>query len=121
VEDTDADGNVVGTRAVWTQPWKNYFNALARAIVWNTSLAGTRTIDFGNIVAHSELSSTITVIGARTELAPIVTVTPDVNTAGIVYKGVVTADDTVTIYALNTTALAIDPPSTIFRVMVLQP
>lgn len=121
VDSLDADGELISRRAQWTEAWKNWFTAVSRAILWNKSLAGTKTFDFGNIVAHSELSTTVNVIGARTELAPIVTVTPDVNTAGIVYKGVVTVDDTVTVYALNTTALAIDPPSTIFRVLVLQP
>lgn len=120
-EDRDPEGTVLARRAVWPETWKNYFNAIARAIIWNKSLAGIGTFDFGNIGAHSELSTTVNVLGARTELAPIVTVTPDINTAGVVYKGVVTADDTVTIYALNTTAAGIDPAVTIFRVLVLQP
>lgn len=112
----DVDG-----AAQWPPTWQNYFNALARAIIWNISLAGTKTHDFGGINAHTEASTTVNVIGARTEDAPVVLVTPDINTAGIVYKGVVTADDTVTVYALNTTALSIDPAETIFRVVVLQP
>ncbi len=107
--------------ARWTQTWKNWFNAVARALVWNLSLTATKTHDFGNIGAHTELSTTVTVTGARTDSTPSVTVTPSVNTAGIHYKGVVTGDDTVTLYALNTTAAGIDPASTTFRVLVLQP
>lgn len=112
---------VVGAIATWTRPWLNFFNAIVRALVWNQSLTGTKTHDFGNILAHTEGSTTVTVTGARTTNTPTVLVTPSANTAGIVYKGVVTADDTVTLYALNTTALAIDPASTVFRVVVMQP
>lgn len=120
-EEMNNDGLILSRTANWPETWKNYFNALARAIIWNKSLAGTKTHDFGSILAHTESSTTVTIEGARTDLAPIVTVTPSINTAGIVYKGVVTAIDTVTIYALNTTALAIDPAETVFRVLVLQP
>jgi hypothetical protein len=52
---------------------------------------GTKTHDFGNIAAHTEASTTVTVVGARTMDTPIVIVTPSANTAGIHYKGVVTA------------------------------
>lgn len=121
MEDPNTGGVVLARRAVWTQTWKNYFNALARAIVWNVSLAGTKTHDFGLIAAHTEASTTVTVTGARTDDEPIVIVAPSINTAGIVYKGVVTADNVVTLYALNTTAAGIDPASTTFRVLVLQP
>lgn len=107
--------------AKWTERWKAYFNAIARALVWNLSLTGTKTHDFGNIAAHTESSTTIAVTGARTMDTPIVLVTPSINTAGIHYKGVVTANDVVTLYALNTTAAGIDPASTVFRVVVLQP
>jgi hypothetical protein len=109
------------SRARWPQTWANWFNALMRALVWNLSLTATKTHDFANIAAHTELSTTVTVEGARTMDTPTVIVTPSLNTAGVHYKGVVTADDTVTIYALNTTAVGIDPASTTFRVLVLQP
>lgn len=110
-----------GRFARWTSLWSEWFNGVARALVWNVSLTATKTHDFGNIAAHTESSTTVTVTGARTLNTPSVFVTPSGNTAGIQYKGVVTADDTVTIYALNTTAAGIDPASTVFRVTVLQP
>ena len=118
---TREDLPVAGERAVWTTAWKNWFSAVMRALVWNLSLTGTKTHDFGSINAHTESSTTVTVTGARTDGTPTVTVTPSLNTAGISYKGVVTADNTVTIYALNTTGAGIDPASTVFRVLVLQP
>lgn len=111
----------VPVSARWTERWKAYFNAIARALVWNLSLTGTKTHDFGLIAAHTEASTTVTVSGARTYDTPTVLVAPSANTAGIHFKGVVTADDTVTLYALNTTAAGIDPASTTFRVVVLQP
>lgn len=114
-----ATGRPIAAR--WTERWANWFNALMRAVAWNLSLTATKTHDFGSIAAHTESSTTVTVAGARTTDTPLVIVTPSANTAGIHYKGVVTGDDTVTLYALNTTAAAIDPASTIFRVLVLQP
>ena len=107
--------------ARWTERWKSYWNAVARAIVWNLSLTATKTHDFGSINSDAESSTTVAVAGARTDGVPTVLVTPSLNTAGIVYKGVVTADNVVTVYALNTTAAPIDPASTTFRVVVLQP
>lgn len=110
-----------GSFARWPATWANWFNAVARALVWNVSFTGTKTHDFGSINAHTESSTTVTVTGARALDTPTVLITPSLNTAGIAYKGVVTADDTVTLYALNTTAAAIDPASTTFRVVVMQP
>lgn len=108
--------------AAWTPRWANWLNAVQRALAgWSSSLTNTKTHDFGNINAHTEASTTVTVEGANTTGTPVVLVTPSVNTAGIHYKGVVTGIDTVTLYALNTTAGAIDPASTTFRVTVLQP
>lgn len=117
-----SDDPITGSsRAKWTQTWAAWFNGVARALVWNLSLTATKTHDFANIAAHTELSTTVTVTGARTMDTPTVLVTPSANTAGVHFKGVVTADNTVTLYALNTTAAGIDPSSTTFRVTVLQP
>lgn len=117
----EVDANGVPVAARWTERWKAWFNGLVRAVVWNLSLTATKVYDFGLIAAHTEASTTVTVTGAVTTDTPTVLVTPLVNTAGIHYKGAVTADNTVTIYALNTTAAGIDPASTTFRILVLQP
>lgn len=76
------------------------------------------TIDFGVISGGGQGTGTISLKGARPGSAVIVT--PEVDTIGIIYTGVVTAADAVTIYAKNCTAAAIDPPSTNFRIIVLQ-
>ncbi len=110
-----------GKPVKWPETWLGWFSAVLRALVWNISLTATKTHDFGNIAAHSEDSTTVTVTGARTDNPPTVLVTPLANTAGIIYKGVVTADNTVTIYALNATGAGVNPLSTTFRVVVLQP
>ena len=111
-----------GKFARWTQTWAAWFGSVAKCLfAWNVSLTGTKTHDFGSINAHTEASTTVTVTGARTDDTPTVLVGVSAQTAGIVYKGAVTADNTVTLYALNTTAAGIDPDSTVFRVTVLQP
>lgn len=115
----DQGGKIQTAR--WTPRWGAWFNAVARALVWNLTLTATKTHDFGSISGHAEDSTTVTVTGSRSTDTPTVLVTPSVNTAGIVYKGVVTADDVVTIYALNTTASGVDPAETTFRVLVIQP
>ena len=108
--------------AKWSEPWTGWLQALVRCVAgWNTSMSATKVHDFGLIAAHTEASTTVTVAGASTSGTPTVIVTPSANTAGIALKGVVTAKDTVTIYALNTTAAGIDPASATYRVTVLQP
>ena len=108
--------------ARWTTTWGNWFNAVQRALAgWSKSITGTKTHDFGSINGGAEGSTTVTVLGARTTDTPDVHVTPSANVAGIIFTGVVTADDTVTLYAKNFTSGAIDPASLTFRVTVLQP
>lgn len=111
---------VVGTEARWSRPWMQFFPRLLNAIGWSFALTNTKTHDFGSIGGASQASTTVTVTGARAAGFPTVLVTPSADTAGIIYTGVVTANDTVTIYAKNPSAGSIDPGSTTFRVTVLQ-
>lgn len=78
----------------------------------------TATIDFGNIGSGTTSTSTITVTGAVTTGTPTVVITAS-GTENIAYTGRVTAADTVTIYASNVTAGAIDPASQPFRATVM--
>lgn len=99
--------------------WANWFTQAFLALLgWKQTFNVTKTIDFGSITAQNQASSTVAVTGARSGDA--VSVTPSADTAGIVFSGVVTAKDTVTIYAKNFTAGSIDPASTTFRVIVFQ-
>lgn len=116
--------NPAPIRTIWPEgacppAWANWFQQLFNALAgWNKSLSKSADIDFGSIGAASEASSPITVTGARS--GSVVSVTPLANTAGIFYTGVVTSDDTVTLYAKNFTAGPINPASTTFRIIVLQ-
>jgi len=102
-----------------TPAWANWFQQVFTALSgWSSSSKVSLDFNFGAIPAQSELSTTTTVAGARSGATVIVA--PLLNTAGIFYTGVVTADDTVTLYAKNFTAGVVNPASTTFRIIVLQ-
>src|SRR6266481_5980630 len=103
----------------WLRPWVNWFNQILRALFgWKLSYYGSVTFDFGSINSDSEASTTVTITGVAVNDSVIVT--PSANTAGIIYTGVVTAVNTVTIYAKNFTSGSINPASTTFQVIVFQ-
>ena len=73
-------------------------------------LVGTTTVDLGSISAGAVTTLTITVTGARIGKAQTVQVAaPSAIEAGLVWCGVVSADDTVTVRVHNTTGGAINP------------
>lgn len=99
--------------------WVNWFTQVFTALTgWKQTITNTKVFDFGSIAGQTQSSTTVTVTGARS--GAVVLVTPLADTSGVIYSGVVTANDTVTIYAKNYTAGAIDPASTTFRVIVFQ-
>lgn len=103
----------------WTPGWVLWFKRVFIALTgWNKSMTASAAHDFGAIAAASQASTTITITGARS--GDVVLVSPSADTAGLVFSGVVTANDTVTIYAKNYTAGAINPASTTFRAIVFQ-
>lgn len=103
----------------WSQGWTNFFTQLFDCISWKKSWNYKFTIDFASVPANSESAgSAVTIPGARAGDA--VLVTPYSNTVGMTYKGVVTADDTVTLYAINYTTGAVNPASMLYRVIVTQ-
>jgi hypothetical protein len=103
----------------WTPGWSNFFTQLVQAIGWVKGWSFRFVLDFGSIPANSQSSGlTVTINGARQ--GDCVHVTPYGETVGITYKALVTADNTVTIYAINFTAGAINPPSMQYRVVVIQ-
>lgn len=81
-------------------------------------LTGTATFDFGNIVAGTTSTTTITVTGVTTANTVGVLISAS-GSENITYTGRVTSADTVTVYAANVTAGAIDPASQTLRAMVL--
>lgn len=104
----------------WTPEWKRWLKLVQLALSsWSKPVKVETTIDFGLVLAHNELgSSPITVRGARP--LDIVLVAAEGNLSGLTYKGVVTANDQVTVYAVNSTTSNMNPGSMQFRIIVLQ-
>jgi hypothetical protein len=111
--------DLAGDDSEWTSPWAVWFTQVLSAIFgWRKTYTATKTHDFGNIVAQSQDTTTVSVIGARSGDAVLVRPTTAVN--GIILDGTVTALDTVTIRAVNYSSGAIDPASQVYRVIVFQ-
>ena len=105
--------------AIWTQPWAAWFTSLWQSVFgWKKTYTGTLTHDFGSIATLSQATQTVTITGARSGDAVIVRPTTAVN--GIILDGTVTADDTVTVRALNYSSGAVDPASQVYRILVFQ-
>lgn len=104
-----------------TSAWASFFSAIARATGFvDQSLCVTATLDFPLVAAGATQDLTVTVTGVSTlDVAPVVCVgVPSGVTAGVVFHGFVSADDTVTVRCTNATAGGINPASAVFRVEV---
>lgn len=111
--------SLIVTWLAWSQGWSAFFTALFEAVGWTKSWSYRFTLDFGSVAANAESTGlTITIPGVIQ--GDCVYVTPYINTVGINYKGLVTADSVVTIYALNNTVSSINPISMQYRVVVIQ-
>lgn len=108
---------VTGNKALCPPAWANWFAALSRAIGWRQAFSAQATLDFPSTAAGAQSALTVPVAGAV--VGQGVLVLPSADVAGIAFKGAVTAAGTVTVYALNCTAGAIDPPSQAYTVVVL--
>ncbi len=106
--------------AMLSTSWSNWIHQIWLGLSgWKKTFNATKTYDFGAVSANATLTGgTVTIVGVRT--GDGVQVTPLAKTSGIIYDGVVTANDTVTLYANNITTGSINPASTIFRVIVFQ-
>lgn len=108
--------DVIGTpKPAWLEFFRSVFFA---NFGWRRTFTATKSIDFGNIGAQSELTATVAVIGARANDAVLVSAKTQVNGLGV--YGVVTANDTVTVVRFNYSAAGIDPAADDFRVIVFQ-
>ena len=106
-------------QAVWTKPWGNFFSQLFMCLSgWTRTYTATITHNFSAIPAQSQQTQTVTVAGARVGDAVIVRPTTAVN--GIIMDGTVTADNTVTVRAVNYSSVSIDPASQTYRIIVFQ-
>lgn len=103
----------------WPSSWSIWLLQVFDCLPWKKAFNYTFTYDFGACAANATTASTAqTITGVRAGDA--VQVTPATQTNGIIYTGMVTASDAVTIYANNITTGAINPASTVFRIIVLQ-
>lgn len=105
--------------ASWPRSWATWFTEAWQAVLgWRVSYYATLTHDFGLIAAQSQATQTVTVTGAAVGDSVIVRPTTAVN--GIIVDGTVTADNTVTVRAVNYSSAGVDPASQVYRVIVLQ-
>jgi len=107
-----------GVTGVTSVAWSDFFSQIPLGIAWVKSFYQTFTIDFPNTIANAQSSATVTITGTRAGDA--VQVTPLADVSGIIFTGVVTADNTVTVYAKNFTVAAINPASQNYKIVVLQ-
>lgn len=115
-----SEGPLYGVIGYLSPGWSNWLTQVFLGLrAWNQTFTTTATIDFGSIPAQNELASAgVTVTGVRAGDA--VQVYPTANVVGVVFAGAVTSINTVTVYAKNFSAGAINPASQVFRIIVLQ-
>ena len=105
--------------ATWTKPWGNWLTQIFLSLFgWTRTYTAKLTHDFGSIASQSQATQTITVTGTRSGDAVLVRPTTAVNE--IIIDGTVTADNTVTVRAVNYSSGAVDPASQVYRVIVFQ-
>lgn len=97
--------------------WTNWFGQVFLGLPWKKGFNFTTTLNFGSIAAQSQAVLNVTIDGVRAGDAVQVTAP---NISGLVFTGSVTTNDTVSVYAKNYSAGAVDPPILTFRIVVLQ-
>lgn len=107
-------------RSEWGTPaWQTWFTQVMTALLgWKKTYTASKTHDFGSISTQSQATTTVTVAGARSGDA--VVVRPETAVNGIMLDGTVTANDTVTIRAVNYSSGSVDPDEQDYRVIVFQ-
>ena len=101
-----------------TEGWSNWLTQVFLGLPWTRGFNNAATLDFGSVAAQAQAGLTVTISGVRSGDA--VQVTPTTDVSGIVFTGVVTEANKVTVYAKNFSAGAIDPASQVFRILVIQ-
>ncbi len=103
----------------WPRSWATWFTEVwQNGLGWRKTYYETLTHDFGSINAQTEATQTVTVTGARS--GDVVVVRPTTAVNGIILDGTVTANDTVTVRAVNYSSGSIDPASQVYRIVVFQ-
>lgn len=103
----------------WPISWATWFTEIWRCLMgWKTSYYGTMAKTWGLIAGGAEATQTVTITGSR--VGDNVLITPATKTAGIIESGVVTASNTVTVYAQNTTTGNITPGAKTYKIIIYQ-
>ena len=106
-------------KATIPTPWSNWFQQVFLAVAGVVKTFNvTVTLNFANTAAGAQSSLTATVNGARS--GDLVIVTPTADESGMIFTGVVTAIDTVTVYAKNFSTAPVNPGSQVYRILVVQ-
>jgi len=103
----------------WSNTWSNFFTQVFKCLRWEESYSYTFDYSFGLVAANNELASSDFLIPGVTR-GNSVEITPMDNQVGIIFTGVVTAQNIVKIYAKNFTGSGIIPAPNTFRIIVLQ-
>lgn len=99
--------------------WQSWFTQVFSALMgWKKTYTVTLSHDFGSISAQSEDDQSVTVTGAR--VGDAVTVHPAAVVAGVMFDGSVSANNTVSVRAVNYSAAPVDPPDQTYRIIVFQ-
>jgi hypothetical protein len=105
-----------------SRPWAEWCARIAQGLGFPLeSLTTTASLDFPLIAANGGTQDlTVTLAGVKlADVAPVVNLgLPGTLTAGLVFHGFVSADNTVTVRATNATAGAINPAAFTCRVEV---
>ncbi len=107
------------TSGNWLQWFELVFKAILSLGGLNKVVEASATLDFPNIAAAGVQTLTLTVTGARvnaTNIPRVIVSTTPIN--GVIFDGYVSADDEVTIRAMNYTAGGINPASQLYCVTV---
>lgn len=120
--DAEVEGGALVNFLRTTTEWASWATSVARAIGFvNFTLTKTAALNFPLIAANGgtqDLTVTVTGVEAADPQAVVTLGLPTGLDAGLVFHGFVSANDTVTVRATNTTAGAINPASATFRVEV---
>lgn len=107
----------LGTQVI-SPSWSNWLTQVFLALPWKQGYNYKSTLDFPATLAQSQSALTVTITGVRP--GDSVQVSPTTDVSGIIFNGVVTANNVVTAYAKNFSAASINPASQVFRIIVLQ-
>lgn len=100
--------------------WVNWARSIASAVGSPVqTISVVATLDFGNLAAGASEDLTVTLTGVKAnDPQPVVSIGTGSFTAGLVFRGFVSANDTVTVRCTNASTGAINPASASYRIEV---